>query len=144
MRKIKGDLAWLNPSEVNRQAITACLFTAYLFFFHLFFKIMMQLLAESIIILRNQFIILWVIFHNFKEILFCSFIMMTWVKLFKDREEIRVNFSVIKNGEIRCWMCKSMTLINKNQTNLNFKWNCTYCIIRIKGEKLGFFKQCIA
>ena len=39
-----------------------------------------------------------------------------------------------------------MTLMSKNQTNLNFKWNFTYCIIRIKAEKvnIGFFNQSVA
>lgn len=37
-------------------------------------------------------------------------------------------------------------LENKNQTNLNFKWNCTYFITMAKGEKtnLGFFDQLMA
>ena len=39
-----------------------------------------------------------------------------------------------------------MTLMSKNQTNLNFKRKFTYCIIRIKAEKvnIGFFNQSVA
>ena len=39
-----------------------------------------------------------------------------------------------------------MTLMSKNQTNLNFKCNFTYCTIRIKAEKvnIAFFNQSVA
>ena len=39
-----------------------------------------------------------------------------------------------------------MTLMSKNQTKLNFKRKFTYCIIRIKAEKvnIGFFNQSVA
>ena len=48
---------------------------------------MMQLVAESIIILKSSALILWSFSIILMEIVFCFFIMSSWVKLLKDTEK---------------------------------------------------------